>query len=67
MVAPVIRPLPRIDRRRRRALSRRQWKVVFLPFAILHVEGLGRSRVIMQRMETRWSETANRRLWRIPA
>lgn len=60
----MIRAIPHIDRRRQRRQARRQWRARFVPVAILHVEGRGRSLVVMERMETRWSETHRRRLWR---
>lgn len=60
----MIRSLPKVDRRRARRQARRQWRTRFVPFAILQVEGRGRSLVVMEPMETRWSESHNRRLWR---
>ncbi|WP_342658675.1 hypothetical protein NPJ82_05995 [Sphingomonas sp. NY01] len=63
----MIRALPKVDRRRVRYFARRQWRTVFIPFAILNVEGFGRSTVRWQHMETRWSDSHRRRLWRAPA
>lgn len=60
----MIRAIPRADRARHRHLAKRQWKTVFVPFAMLNVEGYGRSLVAMRRMETRWSDNHHRRLWR---
>lgn len=59
----MIRTLNRADREQQRRMARRQWRVWFVPIAILQVEGRGRSWVIMEWMETRWSESQRRRLW----
>jgi hypothetical protein len=53
--------------RRRRWLARRRWKRVWVPIAILRIEGLGRMLVAHHRLETRWSDRHARRLWRLPA
>ncbi len=53
------------DRRRARWLAKRHWRVQLVPFAILDVEDFGRVLVIGQRLETRWSDIQNRRLWRV--
>lgn len=63
----MIRALPKSDRARVRYLARRQWRTVFVPFAILNLEGFGRSLVVMRRVETRWSDRRARRVWRAPA
>jgi hypothetical protein len=62
----VIRGLHRADRRRRRAAARRQWRPRLVPLAIVQVEGRGRSLIVWDRLETRWSQTQRKRLWRIP-
>lgn len=62
----MIRTLHRADRRRVRMLARRQWRTLFVPFAILNVEGHGRALVAMRFLDTRWSETHRRRMWRVP-
>ncbi len=59
----MIRAASRTDRRRERRQARRQWRIRFVPLAILQVEGRGRSWVIMEWMNTRWSESQRRRLW----
>jgi hypothetical protein len=56
---------PHHERDRARRLARRQWRTVYVPLARLHVEGFGKVWVLNQRLETRWSDTANRRLWRV--
>lgn len=63
----MIRPLPKVDRARQRFLGARQWHTRFVPFAILQVEGFGRTVVVMNRLETRWSDNQRRRLWRLPS
>ncbi len=60
----MIRALPKVDRRRVRALARRQWRRIFIPIAVVNVEGIGRAVVMMRTMETRWSDSNSRRLWR---
>jgi len=62
----MIRPLPCIDRQQLRHVARRQWRTVLVPFAFVAIEGLGRSIVCMRRLETRWSNSNHRRLWRLP-
>ncbi len=63
----MIRAMPKVDRSRVRYLARRQWRTVFIPVAVLNVEGFGRALVRWQHMETRWSDKNARRLWRLPA
>jgi len=62
----MIRPLPCADRQRLRHVARRKWRTVLVPFAIVDIEGLGRSIVCMLWLETRWSDSNRRRLWRLP-
>ena len=63
----VIRALPRGDRRRSRLAARSRWRSFIIPIAILDIEGRGRSLVLMERLETRWSQRQNRRVWRAPS
>lgn len=63
----MIRPMPKVDRARARRAARRQWRPRFIPLAILNVEGIGRSLVVMRNLDTRWSEHHRRRMWRVPA
>jgi hypothetical protein len=60
----IVRRSPR-ERDRTRWLARRQWRTVYVLVAWLHVEGFGKVWVLNERLETRWSDTANRRLWRV--
>jgi hypothetical protein len=53
--------------RRRRWLAKRRWKRVWVPIAILRVEGFGRALVAYHMLETRWSDRHARRLWREPS
>lgn len=62
----MIRSMHRADRRRRRAAVRRQWRPRFVPLAIVQVEGRGRSLIVWDLLETRWSQTQRKRLWRVP-
>lgn len=61
----MIRPLPARDPRPSRRTLRRQWRRRFIPLAILHVEQIGTAVIAWQTMETRWSKTHGRRLWRL--
>ena len=56
----MIRLLPRADRQRLRAATRRQWRPHFVPIAIVQLL------VLFDRLETRWSQTQRKRLWRAP-
>jgi len=57
---------PRRERNRTRWHVRRQWRTIYVPIARLHVEGFGKVWVLNQRLEIRWSDSACRRLWRVP-
>ncbi len=58
---------PRRDHRRARWFARRQWHARLVVLGILNVEGVGRTLVVLQRLETRWSDNRHRQLWRVPA
>jgi hypothetical protein len=58
----MIRTLP--DREARAA---RRWRRIFVPLALITIEGVGRSVVFAQLLETRWSVSRQRRIWRTPS
>ena len=62
----MIRQLTKAERGSVRHHARRQWRTIPVPFAIIDVQGFGRSVVCMRRIETRWSDRQRRRLWRLP-
>ena len=62
----MIRGLHRADRRRCRAAARRLWHPRLVPLAIVQVEGRGRSLILWERLETRWSQAQRKRLCRVP-
>ena len=55
----------RQERDHTRWLARRQWRTIYVLIAWLHVDGFGKVWVLNQRLETRWSGSACRRLWRV--
>lgn len=50
--------------RRKRWAARRMWRRIWIPFAVLKLEGSGRALVVFETLETRWSDRNGRRLWR---
>lgn len=46
--------------------ARDEWRRFFIPVAVLQLEELGRALVIAEMIETRWSNSLRRRLWRLP-
>lgn len=61
----MIRPFNPDSRRRRRWHARRQWHRRWVLVAVLRVENRGRVLVIFELLETRWSDSQRRRLWRV--
>ncbi len=66
----MIRSLPtasREMRRNARLQGARRWRRVFVPVAILNIEGHGRCLVVLRTLETRLSQRRGCRLWQVPA
>lgn len=66
----MIRPLQSADRaarRREQVELARYWRRVFVPFAVLNLEGRGRCIIVMRTLQTRLSESRGCRVWRVPA
>jgi hypothetical protein len=62
----MIRQLTKSDRARARWSAQRKWKRKFIPFGIVKLDDVGRAMIVMQFVETRWSDRRHSRVWRLP-
>lgn len=61
----MIRLIPPRPRRLNRDQKRRQWRRRFVLVRVVFLEDLGNALVVGRMLETRWSQTHGRRLWRL--